>query len=88
MCDGYFFLFRLSRANQTYTFPIRLSDDLIPSPVFYATVTPVIVWAVVKKLIVDPILHEQKKRDKEKQRELNKTRYNFGVSRRYSGNTA
>ncbi|PNF16476.1 DnaJ subfamily C member 11 [Cryptotermes secundus] len=65
---------KLSRANQTYIFPIRLSDELIPSPVFYATVTPVIVWAVVKKLIVDPIVHEQKKRDKEKQRELNKTR--------------
>jgi hypothetical protein len=43
--------------------------------VFYATVTPVIVWAVVKKLIVDPVVQEQKKRDKEKQRELNKTRY-------------
>jgi DnaJ family protein C protein 11 len=66
---------RLSRANQTYTFPIHLSDELIPSPVFYATVTPIVIWAVVKKLIVDPIVHEQKERDKEKQRELNKTRY-------------
>jgi hypothetical protein len=52
-----------------------LSDELIPSPVFYATITPVIVWAVVKKLIVDPVVQEQKKRDKEKQRELNRTRY-------------
>jgi hypothetical protein len=43
--------------------------------VFYATVTPVIIWAVVKKLIVDPIVHEQKERDKVKQRELNKARY-------------
>lgn len=56
-------------------FPIHLSDELIPSPVFYATVTPVVIWAVVKKLIVDPIVLEQKQRDKEKQRELNKTRY-------------
>jgi len=38
-------------------------------------VTPVIIWAVVKKLIVDPIVHEQKERDKVKQRELNKARY-------------
>ncbi|KDR18967.1 dnaJ homolog subfamily C member 11 isoform X2 [Zootermopsis nevadensis] len=65
---------KLSRANQTYMFPIHLSDELIPSPVFYATVTPVVIWAVVKKLIVDPIVLEQKQRDKEKQRELNKTR--------------
>jgi DnaJ family protein C protein 11 len=64
-----------------------LSDELIPSSVFYATVTPVIVWAVVKKLIVDPIVHEQKKRDKEKQRELNKTRYILMLIR-YSGNTS
>jgi hypothetical protein len=47
----------------------------MPSSVFYATVTPVIIWAVVKKLIVDPIVHEQKERDKVKQRELNKARY-------------
>lgn len=67
--------FRLHRANQTYTFPVRLSDDIMPSSVFYATVTPVIIWAVVKKLIVDPIVHEQKERDKVKQRELNKARY-------------
>jgi DnaJ family protein C protein 11 len=52
-----------------------LSDEVIPSSVFYATVTPVIIWAVVKKLIVDPIVHEQKERDKVKQRELNKARY-------------
>jgi DnaJ family protein C protein 11 len=65
---------KLNRANQTYTFPVRLSDEIIPSSVFYATVTPVIIWAVVKKLIVDPIVHEQKERDKVKQRELNKAR--------------
>ncbi|XP_069690191.1 dnaJ homolog subfamily C member 11 isoform X2 [Periplaneta americana] len=65
---------KLSRANQTYIFPIHLSDELIPSPVFYATITPVVVWAVVKRLVVDPIVREQKERDKEKQRELNKTR--------------
>nr|CAD7440381.1 unnamed protein product [Timema bartmani] len=44
------------------------------NPVFYATVTPVIVWAVLKRLVIDPMVREQKERDKEKQREVNKSR--------------
>nr|CAD7198334.1 unnamed protein product [Timema douglasi] len=44
------------------------------NPVFYATVTPVIVWAVLKRLVIDPMVREQKERDIEKQREVNKSR--------------
>nr|CAD7431486.1 unnamed protein product [Timema monikensis] len=65
---------KLSRANQTYNFPIHLCEEVLPSPVFYATVTPVIVWAVLKRLVIDPMVREQKERDKEKQREVNKSR--------------
>ena len=65
---------RLIRSNQVYLFPIHLSEEIMPSPVFYATVTPIVVWAVVKKLVVDPIVHTQKEREKEKQRQLNKKR--------------
>ncbi|KAJ9599175.1 hypothetical protein L9F63_010352 [Diploptera punctata] len=63
---------KLVRANQVYLFPIHLSEEVIPSPVFYATVTPLIAWAVIKKLVVDPIAHTEKEREKEKQRQLNK----------------
>ncbi|KAJ8871014.1 hypothetical protein PR048_027317 [Dryococelus australis] len=65
---------KLTRANQSYIFPIHLSEELVPSAVFYATVTPVVVWGVLKKLVIDPMVREQKQRDKEKQQELNKTR--------------
>ncbi|PSN53871.1 hypothetical protein C0J52_02423 [Blattella germanica] len=65
---------KVMRASQIYSFPIHLSEEVIPSPVFYATITPIIVWAVAKKLVIDPIIHKQKQRDKEKQRELNKKR--------------
>nr|CAD7411147.1 unnamed protein product [Timema cristinae] len=68
------YLLVLSRANQTYNFPIHLCEEVLPSPVFYATVTPVIVWAVLKRLVIDPMVREQKERDKEKQREVNKSR--------------
>lgn len=65
---------KLSRASQTYSFPIHLCEEVIPAPIFYATVAPLITWAVIKKLIIDPVVREQKERDKEKQKELNKTR--------------
>ncbi|XP_046423389.1 dnaJ homolog subfamily C member 11 isoform X1 [Neodiprion pinetum] len=65
---------KLSRASQTYSFPIHLCEEVVPAPVFYATVVPLITWTVIKKLIIDPVVREQKERDKEKQKELNKTR--------------
>lgn len=49
----------------------------MPSPIFYATVTPVILYAVLKKLVIDPIAAEQKERNKEKQREANKNRLDY-----------
>ncbi|XP_012264021.2 dnaJ homolog subfamily C member 11 [Athalia rosae] len=65
---------RLTRASQTYSFPIHLCEEVIPAPIFYATVGPLITWAVIKKLIIDPVVREQKEREKEKQKELNKSR--------------
>lgn len=65
---------KLSRASQTYSFPIHLCEEVVPAPIFYATVAPLITWAVIKKLVIDPVVREQKERDKEKQKELNKTR--------------
>ncbi|OXU26015.1 hypothetical protein TSAR_010719 [Trichomalopsis sarcophagae] len=63
---------KLKRAYQTYTFPIRLSDEIFPAPVFYATVAPLISWVLLKNFVVDPIVRERKQRDKDKQREANK----------------
>ncbi|XP_047351105.1 dnaJ homolog subfamily C member 11 [Vespa velutina] len=65
---------KLNRASQTYAFPIHISEEILPAPVFYATVVPFITWTVVKKFVVDPIIKERKERDKEKQKEVNKTR--------------
>ncbi|XP_051172125.1 dnaJ homolog subfamily C member 11 [Leptopilina boulardi] len=64
---------RLSRGSQNYSFPIHLCDEILPAPVFYATVAPLITWTIVKKFVIDPILKEQKERNKEKQRKLNKS---------------
>lgn len=65
---------KLNRASQSYTFSVHLSDELLPAPVFYATVVPIITWAVVKKIIIDPVVKERQEREKEKQKEMNKSR--------------
>merc|ERR1712223_2028551 len=63
---------RLSRASQTYSFPIHLSDEILFQPIFYGSVTPVIAWYVLKKLILDPWeAKENKKAEKQHKMEEN-----------------
>uniref|UniRef100_A0A8C5CRW4 DnaJ homolog subfamily C member 11-like n=1 Tax=Gadus morhua TaxID=8049 RepID=A0A8C5CRW4_GADMO len=52
---------RLSRASQTYLFPIHLTDQLLPSAVFYATVGPLLLYVAVHRLIVIPYTRAQKR---------------------------
>ena len=54
-------LCRLSRASQTYLFPIHLTDQLLPSAVFYATVGPLLLYVAVHRLIVIPYTRAQKR---------------------------
>lgn len=65
---------RLRRVSQSYTFLFHLSEQVLPAPLFYATVVPLITWTVMKKLVIDPVVKERNDREREKQRELNKAR--------------
>lgn len=65
---------KLIRSSQTYIFPIHLSEEVIPAAVFYATVTPLIAFFVIKKTIIDPMNNEQRQRNIEKAKETNKIR--------------
>uniref|UniRef100_A0A6M2DIU2 Putative molecular chaperone dnaj superfamily n=1 Tax=Xenopsylla cheopis TaxID=163159 RepID=A0A6M2DIU2_XENCH len=65
---------KLVRASQTYLFPIHLCEEVIPSPIFYGTVVPLLGWMLLKRFIVEPMQQEQKDREMEKAREANKTR--------------
>lgn len=56
------FVYRLNRASQTYFFPIHLTDQLLPSAVFYATVGPLVVYFAMHRLIIKPYLRAQKER--------------------------
>lgn len=65
---------RLIRSTQTYVFPIHLSEDIIPAAIFYATITPLVTWFVVKKAVIEPMNAEQKQRDIDRIKEATKKR--------------
>jgi DnaJ family protein C protein 11 len=50
------------RGRQTFMVPILLSSEIMPSAIFYGTVTPVIAYYVVKRLIIDPYKREKEAR--------------------------
>ncbi|CAH3016204.1 unnamed protein product [Porites evermanni] len=62
---------KLTRANQVYSFPINLSEEIHPAALFYGTVVPITVFWVVKVLVVNPFLQMEK----EKESEANKAKY-------------
>ncbi|KAI5768121.1 DNAJC11 [Gulo gulo luscus] len=64
---------KLNRASQTYFFPIHLTDQLLPSAVFYATVGPLVVYFALHRLVIKPYLRAQKEKELEKQRESTAT---------------
>lgn len=65
---------KLIRSTQSYVFPIHLSEDIVPAAIFYATVTPLVAWFIVKKVIIEPMNAEQKQRDIDRIKETNKKR--------------
>ncbi|CAH0556461.1 unnamed protein product [Brassicogethes aeneus] len=62
---------RLTRASQVYSFPIHLCEEIMPAPVFYASIVPIVVYIVVKKGFVEPFLKEEKSKKVEKQKQNN-----------------
>ncbi|XP_030586269.1 dnaJ homolog subfamily C member 11 [Archocentrus centrarchus] len=64
---------KLARANQTYLFPVHLTDQLLPSAVFYATVGPLLVYMAIHRLIVIPYTQAQKEQELELQRKSSAT---------------
>lgn len=62
---------RLNRASQTYMFPILLSEELLPSAIFYGTITPLVSWYVLQTFVIKPYTQRQKKREAERARETN-----------------
>ena len=54
--------YRIHRGNQSFTVPITLANEIMPSAVFYGTVTPIIAYYVFKRLVIDPYKKEKEER--------------------------
>lgn len=65
---------KIIRSTQMYLFPIHLSEEIIPAAVFYATVTPLLAYFVLKKVLIDPMNEAAKQRNIEKVKETNRLR--------------
>lgn len=72
--SGVYLKLKIIRSTQTFVFPIHISEEIIPAAVFYATTTPILVWFLIKKVVLDPMNADQKRRTIEKSREVNKQR--------------
>nr|CAG4637676.1 EOG090X03AJ [Chydorus sphaericus] len=64
---------KLVRGNQIYNFPIHLCEEVLPSPIFYGTVTPIVTWIIVRRVIVEPYIQQQKAKDIERNRAMHHT---------------
>ncbi|CAF3661634.1 unnamed protein product [Rotaria sp. Silwood1] len=58
------------RGSQTFTIPLPLSQDILPSAIFYATIVPTLAYLIFDRLIIQPYVRleeerEQKKREDE-----------------------
>ncbi|CAF4071783.1 unnamed protein product [Rotaria magnacalcarata] len=61
---------KFTRGSQAFTFPLQISQDIVPSTIFYATVAPALAYLVLGRLIIRPFARseqekEQKKREDE-----------------------
>jgi DnaJ family protein C protein 11 len=55
-------IFRFNRGSQTFTIPLQLSQEVLPSAVFYATIAPVLAYFVVDRLILQPFARSEQER--------------------------
>ncbi|XP_033154567.1 dnaJ homolog subfamily C member 11 [Drosophila mauritiana] len=72
--SGVILKFKILRSNQSYVFPIHLSDEIVPAAVFYASVTPVIAWFFIKRTVMDPMEAERKNIEVERTKRQNEQR--------------
>ncbi|XP_034477415.1 dnaJ homolog subfamily C member 11 [Drosophila innubila] len=72
--SGVILKLKIIRSNQSYVFPIHLSDEIVPAAVFYASVTPIIAWFFVKKAIMDPMEADRKNIEVERSKRQNEQR--------------
>ncbi|KOB73460.1 DnaJ-17, partial [Operophtera brumata] len=69
--SGVILKLKWTNSSQTIVVPIQLCEEVVPSPVFYATVVPIVSWLILRKLVLDPIAKEREQRNKIRSMEAN-----------------
>lgn len=57
--SGYF---RFNRGSQSCTIPLHLSQEILPSTIFYATVVPVVAYLIFDRMILKPFTRSEEER--------------------------
>ena len=50
---------RVDRASQSFSFPIQLSEEILPSAIFYGSFVPIALYFVVNKFIIEPYVKDK-----------------------------
>lgn len=67
---------RLNRNQQNYIFPIILSEQILPSSVFYGTLVPILGFYCVKSFFIDPYLERKNEEHLNSEKEANVSQIN------------
>ncbi|CAF0778283.1 unnamed protein product [Adineta steineri] len=57
---------KFNRGSQAFTIPFQLSQEILPSSIFYATVVPVLAYLVLDRLIIQPFTRLEQNRTQKK----------------------
>ena len=60
---------RLARSSQTYMCNVALCEDIMPAPIVYGLLVPLLGYGVLKALIIDPYRKEQEAMDTKRKKE-------------------
>ncbi|CAG0884656.1 unnamed protein product [Darwinula stevensoni] len=65
---------KLTRSTQTYECNMALCEEVLPAPLLYGSLVPLIMYQVLKALIIDPYQREEKQRHVLKHKEAHAAR--------------
>jgi DnaJ homolog subfamily C member 11 len=57
-----YIVFRFTRGSQSFAFPLQLSQDIMPSAIFYATTAPILAFFILDRLIIRPLTQSEHER--------------------------
>jgi len=62
----YHIVCRAVRSSQNFVCHFHLSDEILPKPIFYATVMPILAFISVKVLVINPFVERENLKEIEK----------------------